>query len=53
MVSEMVFLMMDKRADMLQRQMARLGPHEFVIAVIEIIVGPCLPLLEEKWGALL
>ena len=30
-----------------------LGPHEFVIAVIEITVGPCPPLLEEKWGALL
>lgn len=27
-----------------------LGPHEFVIAVIEITVGPCPPQLEEKWG---
>lgn len=51
MVGDMVFIMTSKRPDILLRQMARVGPHEFVIAIIEITFVPCPPPLEEKRGA--
>lgn len=51
MAGEMVFVMTNKRPDTFLRQMTGLGPDEFVVAEIEIIFGPCPPLLEEKWRA--
>lgn len=45
----MVFVMSNKRSDTFSDRWQGLGPHKFVIVIIETTFGFCPPLLEEEW----